>query len=318
MISWNQSRSLRLIETSIYTAGLSGGVAGGIVVSGLITISHGWRTIYYVAMALVGGVTLLVILTMPETAYTRDRVAAASLSEDKVRVSGKEKDQESFSDFRTEEVIPLPKNKTYLQRLTLFSGQYTNESLLMLFIRPVGLLFVPQVLWATLVISVLIGFLVAIASNFATAFSSAYQFKPYQSGLCFIAAFIGSLIGIAFGGILTDKIADFFTRRNGGLREPEMRLPAIFPSMICGPLALLLYGVGIDNKLHWMVPALGLGLCNHFHIFLSAYSLTNISPVNFSIVQGVNVTFVYTVDSYRPIGGEVMVTQLAFKGMYPN
>lgn len=26
-------------------------------------------------------------------------------------------------------------------------------------------------------------------------------------------------------------------------------------------------------------------------------------------------SFVYTVDSYRPIGGEVVVTQLAFKGM---
>lgn len=30
--------------------------------------------------------------------------------------------------------------------------------------------------------------------------------------------------------------------------------------------------------------------------------------------MGVNVSFVYTLDSYRPIGGEVMVTQLGFKG----
>jgi hypothetical protein len=28
------------------------------------------------------------------------------------------------------------------------------------------------------------------------------------------------------------------------------------------------------------------------------------------------VSFVYMIDSYRPIGGELMVTQLTFKGTY--
>jgi hypothetical protein len=37
--------------------------------------------------------------------------------------------------------------------------------------------------------------------------------------------------------------------------------------------------------------------------------------VNFSVVQAMNVAIVYTVDAYRPIGGEVVVTQLVFKGM---
>lgn len=35
--------------------------------------------------------------------------------------------------------------------------------------------------------------------------------------------------------------------------------------------------------------------------------------VNFSIVQATNVTLVYTIDAYRPVAGEVTVTQLAFK-----
>lgn len=37
--------------------------------------------------------------------------------------------------------------------------------------------------------------------------------------------------------------------------------------------------------------------------------------VNFSVVQAMNVGIVYTVDAYHPIGGEVVVTQLVFKGM---
>lgn len=33
----------------------------------------------------------------------------------------------------------------------------------------------------------------------------------------------------------------------------------------------------------------------------------------FAVVQGTNVSFTYCIDAYRPIAGEVTVTQLAFK-----
>jgi MFS family permease len=111
-----------------------------------------------------------------------------------------------------------------------------------------------------LVMAGTIGFLVAITSNFAPAFSTAYNFQPWQSGLCFIAALIGSFIAIFLGGHLSDWIADLQTRRNDGIREPEMRLPAMAISVITAPLALILYGVGIQKRLHWICPTFGLAL----------------------------------------------------------
>jgi hypothetical protein len=36
-------------------------------------------------------------------------------------------------------------------------------------------------------------------------------------------------------------------------------------------------------------------------------------PVSFAIVQATNVSLVYTIDAYRPVAGEVIVTQLGFK-----
>lgn len=69
-------------------------------------------------------------------------------------------------------------------------------------------------------------------------------------------------------------------------------------SLITGPLALVLYGVGIDKGLHWIVPTIGIGL------------------INFTITQATNVSLVYTIDSYRPIAGEIVVTQLAFKSAF--
>lgn len=108
--------------------------------------------------------------------------------------------------------------------------------------------------------AVTIGFLVAITSNVAAAFAATYDFSAWQIGLCFVSSLIGSGIGIIFGGHATDVVADYFTRRNKGVREPEFRLPAIAISCITAPLALLLYGFGIQNEWHWVVPTIGLGL----------------------------------------------------------
>jgi MFS family permease len=155
----------------------------------------------------------------------------------------------------------FPPKRTYWQSLALFSGIHTQESILKLFFRPIILLTLPPVLWATLMMSVTIGFLVAITSNFAVAFNTLYGFEAWQSGLCFIACPVGAGIGAFFGGRFSDMVADWLTRRNDGIRHPEMRLPAVSISLITAPLALVLYGVGIDKGLHWIVPTIGLGLC---------------------------------------------------------
>lgn len=91
-----------------------------------------------------------------------------------------------------------------------------------------------------------IGVLVAFTSNFAPAFEAAYDFKPWQSGLCFVAVLIGVFVGIFIGGHFSNWIADGQTHRTGGVREPEMRLPAILVSIVTTPLARVLYGIGIQ------------------------------------------------------------------------
>jgi hypothetical protein len=50
------------------------------------------------------------------------------------------------------------------------------------------------------------------------------------------------------------------------------------------------------------------------HCFRASQEPLMTRIVNFSVVQAMNVAIVYTVDAYRPIGGEVVVTQLVFKG----
>jgi MFS family permease len=244
-------------------------VSGGIIVSGLVSIHYHWRTIYWVSAALIGTCTVLVILTFPETMYRRDDASPPGFAESATMNIDSKGTVDQIQDVDIEEgttAATSHEKRSYIASLRIYSGTYTKEPLWKLFIRPAILLTLPSVLWATLVMSGTIGFLVAISSNFAPAFAQAYGFQPWQSGLCFIAALIGAFVGIFCGGHLSDWIADIQTRRNNGIREPEMRLPAIGISVVTAPLALFLYGIGINNRLHWMCPTVGLALIkSHEH-----------------------------------------------------
>jgi len=245
---------------ALYTSFLSVGVAFGIIICGLITKDHDWRVIYQVAAALVGFVLLLAFFTFPETAYIREREPLEEEIHRQPSSAGEKPDISATSDVERA-TRPIPPKQSYWESLKIFHRTLTDEGFLKLVIRPLGLICLPPVLWAALVESVTIGFLVAVTSNVDVAFEAAYGFQSYQVGLCFFAAVIGSILGIPAGGHLGDMTADYFTRRNGGIRDPEMRLPAMIPCLITTPLALILYGVGIQHKLHWICPTIGLGLC---------------------------------------------------------
>ena len=264
-----------LLTVSLYTASLNLGVASGAIVDGFIVKLHPWRYIYYVAIALIGTVTIIIYFTFPETSYNRSPhtqgITTTLHSESGAYHDKVQNDDGNFSYIQRVPSAAMKPHKFLLDGLKLDHGTFTEESLWAMALRPVLLLALPPVLWATLVMSVTIGFITAITSNVAPAYASAYGFEAWQAGLCFFAGVIGALLGIVLGGNLSDWVADFFTKRNNGVREPEMRLPAIMISVITGPLALALYGVGINNKLHWMVPtiAIGLSTCHLVFCFVS-------------------------------------------------
>ncbi|OHE99531.1 hypothetical protein CORC01_05109 [Colletotrichum orchidophilum] len=248
--------------------------------------------------ALIGVVLLLAFFTFPETAYERDDASAGNRL-DSI-------DWSKPGSTRSEGELPASplgtstrrSKQSYLSSLKIFNKTLTQESLLKLAVRPLGLILLPPVLWAALVQVVTVGFLVAVSSNAGLAFYAAYRFDSWQIGLCFIAGILGALLGIPAGGHLGDMVADWFTRRNGGMRDPEMRLPGMAISMITTPLALILYGVGIGNQLHWICPTIGIGL------------------LTFSISQGTNICLVYVIDAYRPVAGEITLAVMGFKSLF--
>lgn len=213
---------------------------------------------------------MLVIFTFPETSYKRQVTADATHHVEAVEDSPK------VSETKVEEnVAPVPQRQSYTQSLRIFTTTYTDESLFKLAVRPIFALALPAVFWATLISSVTIGMIVVISANFSTAFSAIYGFETWQSGLTFIASIIGSLVAIFVGGHFTDFIADKLTLRNGGIRTPEMRLPALLVSLISSPLACILYGIGCGKKLHWICAVFGIGLGKKFILLLKSVRTLN-------------------------------------------
>lgn len=67
------------------------------------------------------------------------------------------------------------------------------------------------------------------------------------------AILIGMLIGLATAGPLSDWISMRATRRNRGIREPEMRLPSMIPYVIIMMVGNFIVAFGYQNGWDWKV-----------------------------------------------------------------
>ncbi|KAL5361527.1 major facilitator superfamily domain-containing protein [Aspergillus floccosus] len=271
--------------TAMYSAALSTGAALGLLISGIMSISQSWRMFHYLCAAFVLATTVLIFLTMPETAFQRDLGPTEEVANEKVS---------NVAEVEHVEVSSTPK-KSFTQRMAFNRAPLTHESIWKIAFRPVLILFLPPVFWSTVSFGIGIGIFVVLGTTAATAFSQVYDFTVWQLGLVWIAGIVGNFLGIPFGGYFSDWVANRATSKNGGVREPEMRLPAVSIAMITYPGSLLLYGLGINYKAHWIVPTLG--------IFLFSFGSS----------AAIGITVVYTIDCYRPIAGEVVVSQVVFK-----
>ncbi len=66
-----------------------------------------------------------------------------------------------------------------------------------------------------------------------------YLFKPDSVGFVNFALMVGGIFGLATAGPFSDWISMRLTKRNNGIREPEMRLPSFVPFLVIGFIGLL-------------------------------------------------------------------------------
>ena len=138
--------------------------------------------------------------------------------------------------------IPL---NSWRKRLALITP--TPEPIYPYYCRPFYILLsFPAVLFAALQYAAGVIWLTITSSVLSLVFPRPpYNFTPEQIGFMSVGPFVGNLIGAIYGGVLGDWSILFFSRRNKGFYEPEMRLYILHIPAIAMSGGLIMFGTTI-------------------------------------------------------------------------
>jgi len=216
----------------------------------MLPLPHSWRSAYYLYTAGGAFIWIMGILFLSETHFDREKAH---------ELYGEAAEFISSFDEKGEPVITeripqnLPKPYTFVQRLKPWGPPNHDMSIWTPLWRQFTFLVYPAVLWAVAFYGLSIG-LGALYIGFS--FSILITTPPWDwaqsgTGLNNIGGLLGVLLAIPVGPI-SDRVAAWKTRRNGGVREPEMRLWCFLPAIIVSPAGLVVFSCTAYYKLHWI------------------------------------------------------------------
>jgi hypothetical protein len=320
--------------------------------------SH-WRNFWWLNVALLAATLLGSIFLFPETKWHRQHPKELMTREQKQQTS----DEQVISELENPEKINASKTSTtaeltteatpgqdpYLHKGTPSRQQFrpwqTNAHpfkaiALDLFI-PWKLHLYPIIEFSAFVVSWSASSFLTInltqSQNFA---APPYNFPPQSVGYTNFAILVGALIGLLTNGPLSDWIAARATKRNRGVREPEMRLPALIPYVIIMLINNFVVAFGYEYKWDWRVSCHE----NQYRVWLIeipagdrdyrmyvAFTLptrvlhgeveTDSNPHS-DTCAGIQVAAIpaiastYAVDSYKPVAGSIFVTITVNKNVW--
>ena len=128
------------------------------------------------------------------------------------------------------------------------------QSLVAEFILPWRLIFYPIVLFASFVVSfsstcyLMITFVQSEGLG-----GKPYHFNSQTVGFTNFASLVGAFLGLLTAGPASDIISAILTKRNKGIREPEMRLIAMVPYAVIMVLGNFIVGFGLQHSWDWKV-----------------------------------------------------------------
>jgi len=126
-----------------------------------------------------------------------------------------------------------------------------------------------------------------------------YNWNTETIGFTNFAIFVGAMIGLFTAGPFSDWVSAKATARNGGIREPEMRLIAMVPYVVIMYLGNIIVSVGYQNQWPWQA------------IVIVGYTCAGIQV---AAIPGMVST--YAVDSYKPVAGSLFVSITVNKNVW--
>ena len=205
------------------------------IASGYITMSQGWRWVWWWTAIMLGVLLLLFTFLYEETKYmpiisgTTSTVEPSDVPEHNLSVDNKPFDHKQCDLQPVDSMITNvpPPRKTYLQRLKLWaSSDGSLVALLHHTYQPFSVMgTIPAVLYVALLYGLLsAAFQVSVSLISITLPAPPYDFNADQVGLMNLPALIGNTLGALVSSPFSDRVILWLARKNNGIYEPEMRL----------------------------------------------------------------------------------------------
>lgn len=166
---------------------------------------------------------LLVIFFMPESAYHRKGAlnidtSGKQIVMDDLDKKGFEKSSVQELEHRGTSTISTEPRLSWKQELMPWSGYFDQVSFWRTLLRPFVVIASPVVLWATLLFTTCISWLVLISITLSQIFSAPpYNFSVSAVGATNVSSFVASVIGTLAAGPLIDGVVKLMSRRNRGI-----------------------------------------------------------------------------------------------------
>jgi hypothetical protein len=107
-------------------------------------------------------------------------------------------------------------------------------------LTPVQLFFYPIVFWAAMSMGAATNALLAVNLTQSQALATPlYNWTPGDVGFANFALVVVGVIGLAVAGPWSDWVIMLATKKNNGIREPEMRLKAMYPFIAAALVGLV-------------------------------------------------------------------------------
>ena len=117
------------------------------------------------------------------------------------------------------------------------------------------LVLCPIVLILSTFNAIVYGYLYLIFTTITEVFEGSYGFSSGIVGLTFLGIGVGMMLGLAFFGVMSDRMLK--KRAASGEMKPEYRLSLLFPGAVAIPIGMFIYGWTAEKQVFWLVPILG-------------------------------------------------------------
>ncbi|KAH6688426.1 major facilitator superfamily domain-containing protein [Plectosphaerella plurivora] len=280
------------------------------VIAGPMADHVGWQNFWWLNVAVTAASTLYGIVGFPETKWTRaplghDVVStpapadASSQEKTSATPNGQAEVEDTAQQGETEHF--LGKGSPSKQQWHLFQLNSSPMKAIWFDLwTPWKIFGFPIVLFASFVVSwSCSNFLILNLTQSQVFAAPPYNMSSQSIGFMNLAVLVGALLGLVTAGPFSDWVSARATALNGGIREPEMRLPAMIPYVVVMAFGNIITAVGYQKQWSWPI------------IVVLGYASAGIQVAGLPAIAST-----YAIDCYKPVTGPLMVAITVNKNVW--